>query len=360
MAVLVEKLLETLIKNIDTCDEIVIISGYSSPDVIARIAKLGKPTLFYYGMYGAEGITERQLTSFRNLQKEYSNLKIRLVFKHRVHTKAYLFVNNNEIKHAMIGSANFSSNGLMGVKNSEMLVELNDTELIQGSPYLSQLEIYRDDIDSISIDCTDSKVITRAKVTPKQSTFRKKGREVFPLTGNPHVAIMPFYSIDKGKKTINKHSGINWGLQSGHVKKSGSYTEAYIPVTSTLVDNYPIIFPPFSDIRTTTEGKITRRSDPVTVLWDDGVVMQMIFSGTGVERPTKGNRKQGDPFREYPKQFTSADGGGEELGKYLRNRMGVVSKGLITLSDFKKYGRDYITLTYISPGYYEADFSNDK
>ena len=25
--------------------------------------------------------------------------------------------------------------------------------------------------------------------------------------------------------------------------------------------------------------------------------------------------------------------------------------------DFKKYGRDYIILTYIAPGYYEADFS---
>lgn len=360
MAVLVENLLESLIKNIDTCDEIVIISGYSSPDVIATIAKLGKPTLFYYGMYGAEGITERQLTSFRNLQKEYTNLKIRLVFKHRVHTKAYLFMNNNEIKHAMIGSANFSSNGLMGVKNSEILVELNDKELAQGSQYLSQLDTYRNDIDTISISCTDSKVITRTKVTPKQSAFRKKGQEVFPLTGNPHVAIMPFYSIDKGKKVINKHSGINWGLQSGHVKKSGKYTEAYIPVTATLIDNYPIIFPPFPDIRTTTEGKITRRSDPVTVLWDDGVVMQMIFSGSGVQRPSEGKRNPGDPFREYPKQFTSADGGGEMLGEYLRKRMGVAPKGLISLADFKKYGRDYVIVTYIAPGYYEADFSNNK
>ena len=360
MAVLVENLLESLIKNIDTCDEIVIISGYSSPDVIATIAKLGKPTLFYYGMYGAEGITERQLTSFRNLQKEYTNLKIRLVFKHRVHTKAYLFMNNKEIRHAMIGSANFSSNGLMGVKNSEILVELNDIELAQGSQYLSQLDTYRNDIDTISISCTDSKVITRTKVTPKQSAFRKKGQEVFPLTGNPHVAIMPFYSIDKGKKVINKHSGINWGLQSGHVKKSGKYTEAYIPVTATLIDNYPIIFPPFPDIRTTTEGKITRRSDPVTVLWDDGVVMQMIFSGSGVQRPPEGKRHSGDPFREYPKQFTSADGGGEMLGEYLRKRMGVAPKGLISLADFKKYGRDYVILTYIAPGYYEADFSNNK
>ena len=30
---------------------------------------------------------------------------------------------------------------------------------------------------------------------------------------------------------------------------------------------------------------------------------------------------------------------------------------LAGISDFKKYGRDYIILTYIAPGYYEADFS---
>lgn len=360
MAVLVENLIGSLIRNIDECDEVVIISGYSSPDVIETVAKLGKPISFYYGMYGAEGITERQLESFRSLQETYANLKIQLVFKHRVHTKAYLFMKNNQIIHAMIGSANFSSNGLLGVKNSEMLVELNKMELVEDSQYLSQLETYRNDIDAISIDCTDSKVITRAKITPKQSTFRKKGHDIFPLTGNPHVAIMPFYSIEKGKKVINKRSGINWGLQRGHVKKSSKYKEAYIPVTSTLIDNYPVIFPPFPDIRTTTTGKATRKSDPVTVLWDDGVVMQMIFSGGGVERPTKGKRKPGDPFREYPKQFTSADGGGEILGKYLRNRMGVAPKDLIRMSDFKKYGRDYVILTYIAPGYYEADFSRHK
>lgn len=360
MAVLVENLMDSLVSGVGSCDEIVVISGYSSPDVINTIAKLGKPTTFYYGMYGAEGITDRQLTSFRSLQTDYANLDIQLVYKHRVHTKTYLLFSNGQIVHALVGSANFSSNGLLGVKNSEMLVELNAEELAPGSQYLVQLDAYRKDIAAISISCTDPKVITRAKVSPKRSMFRKGGVEVFPLTGNPLVAIMPFYSIEKGKKVINKRSGINWGLQRGHTKKTSVYKEAYIPVTATLIDNYPLIFPPFPDIRTTTEGKSSRKSDPVTVLWDDGVVMKMIFSGGGVERPTEGNRKPGDPFREYPKQFTSADGGGEELGKYLRNRMGIAPKSMIKLSDFKKYGRDYVILTYIAPGYYEADFSKGK
>ena len=357
MAVLVDNLLSSLVSSTTNCDQIVIISGYSSPDIVEEIAKLGKPTTFYYGMYGAEGITERQLISFRTLQTKYANMRIQLVYKHRVHTKAYLILNDDNISHAFVGSANFSSNGLTGVKNSEMLVELNKQELAVGSTYLSQLYRYWKDIEAISIDCNDPKVITRAKVSPTRAMFRKNGQIVFPLTGNPYTAIMPFYSIENGKKVINQSSGINWGLQKGHAKKTSEYKEAYIPVTAALIDNYPVIFPPFPDVRTTTEGKATRKSDPVTVLWDDGKVMKMIFSGGGVERPTQSNRKEGDPFREYPKQFTSADGGGEELGKYLRKRMGVDSKAPVTISDFKKYGRDYIILTYIAPGYYEADFS---
>ena len=137
MAVLVDNLLSSLVSSTTNCDQIVIISGYSSPDIVEEIAKLEKPTTFYYGMYGAEGITERQLTSFRTLQTKYANMRIQLVYKHRVHTKAYLILNDDNISHAFVGSANFSSNGLTGVKNSEMLVELNKQELAVGSTYLS-------------------------------------------------------------------------------------------------------------------------------------------------------------------------------------------------------------------------------
>lgn len=130
MAVLVENLMDSLVSSINKCDEVIVISGYSSPDVIDTIAQLGKPTTFYYGMYGAEGITDRQLTSFRSLQSTHAALDIQLIYKYRVHTKAYLILNDGQIVHALVGSANFSSNGLMGVKNSEMLVELNAQELV--------------------------------------------------------------------------------------------------------------------------------------------------------------------------------------------------------------------------------------
>lgn len=75
-----------------------------------------------------------------------------------------------------------------------------------------------------------------------------------------------------------------------------------------MINNHPIVFPFKTQKRNTTSGKITRDHDPITVLWDDGTVMEMIFSGTGVERPSKGDRTPNNPYRQYPKQLTSADG----------------------------------------------------
>lgn len=45
------------------------------------------------------------------------------------------------------------------------------------------------------------------------------------------------------------------------------------------------------------------------------------------------------------------------MGKYLRKRMNVDPFHIITINDLKKYGRDHILLTYVSPGLYTADFS---
>jgi hypothetical protein len=141
-------------------------------------------------------------------------------------------------------------------------------------------------------------------------------------------------------KVVHKKSGLNWGLQDGHSKKGKGYAEAYIPVTAELIDSHPKVFPCIPDVRMTTTGKVTRKFDPVQVEWDDGTVMEMIFSGTGVERPTKDERNLGDPYKTYPKQFTSGadtDGGGAELGKYLRQRMNVSARHIITIDDLKSF-----------------------
>lgn len=46
---------------------------------------------------------------------------------------------------------------------------------------------------------------------------------------------------------------------------------------------------PYPVDRLTTGGKKTRKSDPVTVIWDDGEMMTMTFQGTQRAYPSKQN-----------------------------------------------------------------------
>lgn len=360
MAVNTKDLYTLVISNSMKSDKIIIISGFATPNVIEEIARTGKEVLFYYGMYKKGGLTPLTLKKLKNLDYIYPNLTINIVNDYHVHTKCYLFFNSGNLINSLVGSANCSVDGLCGCDNSEMLIELNSNEL-KSSNYLDELTTYADEISKASVHCTDPSIVISTPVVKKSHS--KKG--AFPKSSNPYVAYMPLYYFDKTKsgkmiKKVGEKSGLNWGLQNGHAKKGMGYAEAYIAITGDLVDSHPILFPFFPVSRTTKGGKATRRYDPVTVLWDDGTIMEMTFSGNGVERPTKGKRSSKEPFHQYPKQFTSGadyDGGGAELGEYIRKRMNVSERHTITMKDLKAYGREYIELTYIHDGYYEANFS---
>ena len=84
--------------------------------------------------------------------------------------------------------------------------------------------------------------------------------------------------------------------------------------------------------------------------------MKMVFQQGGVEVPSKSNRAPGAAYRQYPKALTS-NSGGEELGVYLRKRLGLPSNAIVTYNDLRTYGRDYVALTLTNAGNYELDFS---
>lgn len=355
MAVIVEDLKKEVLKNIKLSDKVDIISGFTTPDTIDEIASTGKNVEFIYGMYPSSGITEKTLEKLREIDKKFTTLDIRVATDYHVHTKCYLFYSNGQVFNALVGSANCSRPGLESEKNCEMLVEMNMAEL-SSNAYLSRLQTYYTEVYKTSLNCQDSSIIARGIKTKGK---RSKKRHI-PITGNPRVALLPLYSFDaKGRKYVPKASGLNWGLQGGHSRKGAGYAEAYIPITGEIVDNYPLMIPSFPSARVTTTGKSTRRYDSITVLWDDLTVMEMLFEGNGVERPTR-SRPAGTPYFAYPKQLTSGTatgGGGAELGEYIRKRLGVSPRKVITMADLRKYGRDTIQLSYISPNYYEADFS---
>ena len=356
MAVLVNDLLKNVLINANSSDRIVIITGYFSPDIIDKIAALGKPFEYYYGMYGVDKIRSSVLSALRNINAKYSNLKISFVNTQRVHTKCYLFYDNNNMFNAMVGSANCSMQGLCSTANAEMLAELN-LSVLQKGDYLVNLNDYYKEIKKNSIDINDT--LVKVAKNKKVKTI-KSPRGFLPLTSDPFTAIMPLYYFDKkGKRCTYIGGGPNWGNQNGHTGKKRKAMEAYIPILTDHLDYYPLLFQPYPATRTTKGGKKTRMSDPVTVIWDDGTIMTMTFQGSQRHYPSKSN-----PLMVYPKQLSYADAspkkGGAELGAYLRRRMNVAPFHVITVKDLDDYGRDHVLLRYVSPGLYQADFSGKR
>ena len=357
MAVLVDDLLTSVLTDANSSDKIVIITGYFSPDIIDKVAALGKPFEYYYGMYGVDKIRKKILDVMRNITSQYPNLKIAFVNTQRVHTKCYLYYKNGQVFNAMVGSANCSTNGLCSCANAEMLAELN-LGVLQKRDYLDELEDYYKEIQKISIDINDP-LVKPARNKRIQTTKTKKG--FLPVTSDPLTAIMPLYAINKvtGARETYQAAGPNWGNQNGNVSKNRKAMEAYIPILAEHLDYYPLLFQAYPAKRNTTGGKITRKSDPVTVIWDDGTIMTMTFQGTQRSYPSKSNA-----LMVYPKQLSYADAspkkGGAELGAYLRNRMNVGPFHVITVQDLDDYGRDHVLLRYVSPGLYQADFSGKR
>ena len=347
MSVYVEKLKDEILCKARASDEILIISGYFSADMLLEFAQLGIKTTFYYGMYDRSGITPFQIRALGNIETTYPLFKANIVFDYHVHTKCYLFKKQGHTVCAMIGSANVSISGLDSGKNSELLMDVNDLA------HLATLDVYAIEVAAASVRYNDPLIVPSIRgVSSSRKVMTTKGRV---YSGSPFVDNIPLYVYEGTKKIVLESSGLNWGLQKGHTKKGSPYAEAYIPIKAYDIDTYPLIIPPLGMVGSGAGGKRTRRLGPVTVTWDDGEVMQMLFQGDGPTRPTPSKRIPGAPYREYPKQLTTNEGG-TVLGEYLRNRLGVSGRALITYDDLKAYGRDYITLTLVGTDNYEADF----
>lgn len=351
MAVSTKKHYDKVINAAKASDEIVIISGYFTSDIIDDMASTGANVTFYYGMFNKNGITSGQYNSFDALEKKHPSLTINVVVNISfVHSKLYIFKKKGIVTDVFMGSANATLFALKSNDDCELLIDVTNSKDI------IDLLAYSLSIDAVSIHFDDPYVQSCIKAaSTSRGRVIQKGKRVY--SGNPLVDNIPLYNIKNGKKIVEPKSCLNWGLQSG---KPGKYTyaPAYIPIKAWDIETYPLMFFPLGIVGSGTGGKKTRKSSPVTVTLNHNgtlTAMPMHFEGSGIERPTKGKRLPNSPFQQFPKQLTS-DGHGEDLGKYFRNLLGVSGTKLITYNDLKKYGRDYVTLRYISPGQYEIDF----
>lgn len=228
MAILVKNLKKKVLENAKESDQIIIITGYFSPDMIDEIAKMGVPFVYYYGMYGIDKIAKPVYDKLISINNSNSNLKLKFVHTQRVHTKCYLFYKNTKLENALVGSANCSINGLCSIENAEMLIELNKKEL-KSDRYLFELNEYIKRIEKIAIDISDPAIVPKKLKDVKK--HRKRGKDKIQDSGNPLSAIMPLYKVDKkGRKKTYKAGGPNWGNQKGNVATKQDAMEAYIPI----------------------------------------------------------------------------------------------------------------------------------
>ncbi len=351
MSIFVDNLAPLVMANAAKSDEITIISGYFSIDILENIAKLNIPTTFYYGMYLRNGISPSYYSEFKRLESTYPNFKVFIPIAYHVHTKCYIFKESTRIACALVGSANASSSALQTTANSELLTPV-DISVDGGA-----LEQYSIDIASASVHFDNPIIIPTARnkalsVSAKRSKQAPKSWNQY--TGNPFSAIIPLYYVKNGKPVVHDVDGLNWG-NGPHASKNPAM-EAVIPIRKFQIEHYPLLIPFNGAVGSGTGGKIQRMQSPINMTWDDGTIMLMLFQQGGIEVPSKSKRNPGDAYRQYPKALTTSSGG-EELGTYIRNRLGLSADKIVTYDHLRKYGRDYVTLTLTSAGNYELDFS---
>lgn len=321
--------LEELIFNrhmIHESDELIILSGYLGPNPVKRLENLPIKSTVIYGMYASDGISERLHNAL--LQVENNVDKVTILYSNTaVHSKCYIWKKEGKIVHALIGSANFSTNGL-SIPYKEMLAETtHDT--------LYELNRYLDVILKNTVSCTTAEVKVKNRFNSK--TISKSTN--IPI--DPIVCRMVLY--DPKKNEVQPATGLNWGQGEGNVKPNDSC----IPIRSDHIDNYPELFPPkqIDPIKNDPRGKKQRHNSPIELIWDDGTVMDGNLEGTYTKNDTI-----------YPKQIASFPKK-ESLGIYLRNRLGVKLSEKVTMKDLKRYGRDNVDVSLISEGVYYIDFS---
>ncbi|PET65079.1 NgoFVII family restriction endonuclease [Bacillus sp. AFS001701] len=324
-------------------DELIIISGYLGPAPVERLSELtGMKVTVIGGMY-PRGIDIRLLNSLYKIKESNNSLTIKFA-EQEIHSKIYIWKRNGKTLSALIGSANFSSNGLRTDYRESLADATRDT--------FNPLDIYYQFIlenSSVTPILNKKQEVIDFSVTDIGNTISHRKKK--------YSFNIPLYTSSGGINEVPTSSGLNWGrarITSGaHVAQG----DAYIRLPKEILKSEHSLIKPFDPEFTTPDGRRKRNSDPIELIWDDGTVMEASLEGV-----------QTYEGKKYPKQLASYTAkkpfiDGERiskksiLGRYLRRRLNVGVDDEITMNTLSKYGRSTITLSLIEEGIYYADFS---
>lgn len=320
-------------------DELLIITGYIGLSPFEELNTLPINCRVIYGMYGSDSIGEKLHKKLNKIQSSSHNTEI-YYSKASIHAKCYLWAKDGLVIDALVGSANFSHNGL-ATHNREVLVEADPQVFLD-------LNEYFENILCNSIACDSHLVVIKPKL-----------KQVTP-SGTLVECRLSFLS--KSTNDVPEASGLNWGMNSKQVggKSNTSIGDAEIRISEDILVSFPSLFPPKLAIpsKTSKTGALTRQNEEIEMLWDDGVIMKGLLEQ---------NHERIKFYREnpemkgllYPKAICSS-GKKSTLGLYIRNRLGVTDTELITKKHLTDYGRTDVTVSLLAEGVYEMDFSVNK
>ena len=296
------------------CTDFLALTGYVGISALEKLDELNFNSTIIYGLFNENKnpVIHNKLTQLHNDRKKIFYPKI------LCHSKCYLWLDGEEIIKGVVGSANFSSNGLEN-DYRESLVEVDQRQLriIKG---------YIDIIQRSSVECTE--VVLGE---PEQET------EPEPEQVQGKVCEMVLYDPSTGE--VQPSTGLNWGLsERGHVRLN----DASITIRTDHIRRYPNLFPPLDPVPDPRRRNLLQ---VIEFIWDDETVMKGRLEGS---QPVNG--------KKYPKQITSFPNK-DILGRYIRERIGVPSGQRVTRQDLRNYGRDTITLSLLEEGVYYVDFS---
>ena len=273
-------------------------------------------------MYGSEGIQSTLHNSLIGLQSSLDNVNI-FYSNLPVHSKCYVWRLNGKIVHALVGSANFSTNGLT-TPYREILAETTYDTFEPLNNYILKV------------------------INNSQSCLEITSVQIQQVYTSQDLCIMSLL-MDDGN--VHNASGLNWGFTaSGLPAEKRGINDACIPIRIEYIKNYPNFFPPkqLNPLKDDERGRTQRHNDAIEIIWDDGVSMEGLLEGS-------------QPFNNllYPKQISSFPSK-SQFGEYLRYRIGVPFGQPVRRLHLDKYGRTDIGISKLGEGVYKFDFSNHK
>lgn len=323
---------------IEEPDELIVISGYLGPSPVKRLEELPMAVTVIGGMY-PKGIDARLHHSLEQIKSENHKLTLRYSTQ-EIHSKIYIWKRKGKTISALIGSANFSSNGLRTDFRESLADATRDTFLPLDNYFNFILE-----------NSNENPVINRKQVEIDLST--QTSELPIDISDVEFTIDIPLYSMQNGAPTVMPKSGLNWGLSNGHVAPG----DGYIRLPKYIYHEQQNLIKPYDNDFETPEGRRRRNSDPIELLWDDGVIMPASFEGVQKVNGVKCPKQLASYSAKQPYLNGERISKKSILGRYIRNRLGVEVDEEITYETLQNYGRTTITLSLIEEGVYYTDFS---